>query len=231
MTAIARMTGRTTPLQLVIFDCDGVLVDSEGLANRVVADELTQLGWPMTPQEANDQFLGRSLADMLPIIQRNLGRAVPTDWPKRLTDRLVQAMAQEVEAIPGAVDALQGVTRLGLPWRVASNSSHAEMRVKFSRIGVAHLMTGRVHSFDDVRQGKPAPDLFLAAAAAAGVPPAACVVVEDSVPGSTAARAAGMDCLGYAAHDDGAALWAVGASPFHSMFDLPDLIALAPRAA
>ena len=86
-----------------------------------------------------------------------------------------------------------------------------------------------MHSHHDVARGKPAPDLFLAAAAAEGVAPSECLVIEDSVPGARAAAAAGMDCLGYAPNSDGAALRTVGAIPFHSMFDLPDLIAAARR--
>jgi beta-phosphoglucomutase-like phosphatase (HAD superfamily) len=122
---------------------------------------------------------------------------------------------------------LQGITALGLPWRVASNSSHEEMAVKFGRLNITEMVAGRLHSYHDVARAKPAPDLFLAAAAAEGVAPENCVVIEDSVPGATAASAAGMDCLGYAPHSDGAALRAVGAVPFASMFDLPGLIAAA----
>ncbi len=134
-------------------------------------------------------------------------------------------------AIPGGIEALRGVSALGLPWRVASNSSHAEMRAKFGRLGVTELVAGRVHSHHDVPRAKPAPDLFLAAAAAEGVGPAECLVVEDSVAGATAARAAGMDCLGLDRHGDGAALAAVGAAPFHDMTELPGLIALAQEHA
>jgi HAD superfamily hydrolase (TIGR01509 family) len=126
--------------------------------------------------------------------------------------------------VPGARTALDRISALGLPWRVASNSSHEEMTVKFAANGILHLTTGRTHSYRDVPRGKPAPDLFLAAAAAEGVAPSDCLVIEDSVPGVTGAIAAGMTCLGYSPQGDGLALTAAGAIPFHDMTILPDLI-------
>jgi HAD superfamily hydrolase (TIGR01509 family) len=225
MTPLALMTARRTPLRLVIFDCDGVLVDSEPVSNRVVAAALTELGWAMTPAQANDHFLGTSMGDMVLTIEARLGRRLPADWVAGVMADHIEALRLEAAPIPGAIEALHGISALGLPWRVASNSSHEEMAVKFGRLGIVHLVTGRLHSHRDVGRGKPAPDLFLATAAAEGVDPADCVVIEDSVPGATAAAAAGMDCLGYAPHSDGAALRALGAVPFASMFDLPGLIA------
>jgi HAD superfamily hydrolase (TIGR01509 family) len=143
--------------------------------------------------------------------------------------RLIEALALEAIPIAGALEALAALSALGVPWRIASNSSHEEMDAKFARIGIAAVVAGRMHSHRDVKQGKPAPDLFLAAAAAEGVAPAECVVIEDSQPGVRAAVAAGMDCLGYAPHSDGAALRALGAVPFRSMFDVPALVAAARR--
>jgi beta-phosphoglucomutase-like phosphatase (HAD superfamily) len=120
---------------------------------------------------------------------------------------------------------------MGVRWRVASNSSHAEMEAKFARLGLSALVAGRVHSHTDVARGKPAPDLFLAAAAAEGVDATECLVIEDSLPGVRAAVAAGMDCLAYAPHSDGALLRAAGAVPFRAMADLPRLIETAWRRA
>ncbi len=223
--ALDFMRRRSAPLLLVIYDCDGVLVDSEPVANRVVAEELTALGWAMTAAESDGHFLGLTFTDMQPIIERRLGRALTEGWKQSLVQNVIDAMAAGVEAIPGAVEALQATTELGLAWRVASNSSHEEMAVKFGRLGIRDLVAGRVHSHRDVARGKPAPDLFLAAAAAQGVAPEHCLVIEDSVPGATAAAAAGMPCLGYAAHHDGSRLRAMGAVPFGSMFELPGLLA------
>jgi len=224
------MRRRRAPLRLVIFDCDGVLVDSEPVANRVVAEELTALGWAITPHEADGHFLGLTFTDMQPIIERRLGRPLTPDWKQALVQKVMEAMAEGVGPIPGAVEALHATASLGLPWRIASNSSHEEMHVKFGRLGIRDLVVGRVHSHRDVARGKPAPDLFLAAAAAQGVSPEECVVIEDSVPGATAAAAAGMPCLGYAPHHDGSRLRAVGAMPFRSMFDLPAYLAAGKEA-
>lgn len=229
MTPERLLSRRVVPLRLVIFDCDGVIVDSEDVASRVVAQSLTGLGWPMTQRESQDLFLGMTLSDMVPVISQQLGRPVPDSWRTGLMAEFLLALGEEATPIPGAIEALDGISALGLPWRIASNSSHEEMRVKFAKIDITGRVEGRVHSHRDVARGKPAPDLFLATAAAQGVAPHECVVIEDSTTGARAAAAAGMDCLGYVPHGDGTALRAVGAVPFRSMFDVPALIALAPR--
>ncbi len=231
MTPRALMQRRRAPLRLVIFDCDGVLVDSEPVANRIIAEELTRYGWTMTTSEATRRFLGVSLADLRPIVAARLGGALAAEVAGTLPARIVAALAAEAAAIPGAVAALHAATRLGIAWRIASNSSHAEMAAKFRRLGLCELVRGRLHSFTDVAQGKPAPDLFLAAAAAEGVTAADCLVVEDSPPGVRGAVAAGMDCLGFAPEGDGAALSTAGAVPFHAMTELPGLLAAARRRA
>ena len=220
------------PLRLVIFDCDGVLVDSEGPSNRLVAQEITALGWPMTMAESCALFVGRRLSDIPAVVEAKIGRPVPAGWVDTLRDKLIAILATAVEAMPGAHDALRATAALGLPYRIASNSSHEEMAVKFQRVAMVELVEGRMHSARDVARGKPAPDVFLHAAAAAGVPPAACVVVEDSVPGAQAARAAGMACIGLAPHGDDPALRAAGAVLIRSFTELPALLraAMAPAA-
>jgi HAD superfamily hydrolase (TIGR01509 family) len=222
--AFQMLRARRVPLQLVIFDCDGVLVDSEPVTNRLVARELTRLGWPMTGEECQVRFLGLNISAMMPIIEAELGRPLPARWADDLEARLVVVLGEEVELMPGAAAALAETTRLGLPWRIASNSSHGELRAKFGRNGLGDLVAGRLHSHHDVPFGKPAPDLFLAAAAAEGVAPASCLVIEDSLPGVRAAMAAGMSCLGFCPGGDGAPLLAAGAAPFHSLYDLPMLL-------
>jgi len=226
--AAAFLRARQRPLELVIFDCDGVLIDSEALCNRVVAEILTEAGWPMTAKECTDRFIGMSFYAMQPEIEARLGRSLGDDWVDRVVDVVTAAMEREAEPVAGAREALDAVMAMGLNWRIASNSSHLEMAAKFGRVGWLELVAGRVHSSVDViargGAGKPAPDLFLAAAAAAAVAPARCLVIEDSVHGATAARAAGMDCLGFVPHGDAAALRAAGAMPFHSMHDLPGLL-------
>lgn len=215
------------PVHLVIFDCDGVLVDSEAIANRVSAAAVRRLGWPVTTEQAMAAFMGLRLSDMPAIIEAHTGRPVPAGWVEALRLEIMAALAAGAEAIPGAVATMRGVAALGLPYRIASNSSHEEMAVKFARTGLASLVAGRVHSARDVARGKPWPDLFLAAAAAEGVAPEACLVIEDSVPGVRAARAAGMACLGLDRHGDGSALRAEGADPVRTLTEVLPLIAAA----
>jgi beta-phosphoglucomutase-like phosphatase (HAD superfamily) len=212
------------PLRLVIFDCDGVLVDSEGPSSRVVAEEITALGWPMTTEESYALFIGLRLSDIPAVVEPHIGRPVPPGWVDSLRDRMITVLTSEVEAMPGAHDALRATTALGLPYRIASNSSHEEMAVKFQRVAMVELVEGRLHSARDVARGKPAPDVFLHAAAAARVPPGACLVVEDSVPGAQAARAAGMACIGLAPHGDDPALREAGAVLIRSFSELPALL-------
>jgi HAD superfamily hydrolase (TIGR01509 family) len=229
MTPLEMMQRRRAPLRLAIFDCDGVIVDSEPVSNRITAAACTELGWTMTAAEAETNFLGMTLTDMVPVIEARIGRDVPTDWQAEVMRRLVEALSFEATPIPGAIEALQAASALGLPWRIASNSSHEEMAVKFQRVAMVELVAGRMHSARDVARGKPAPDVFLHAAAAAGVPPAACLVVEDSVPGAQAARAAGMACIGLAPHGDDPALREAGAVLIRSFSELPVLLRDAMR--
>jgi HAD superfamily hydrolase (TIGR01509 family) len=203
------------PPDLIIFDCDGVLIDSEGVASAIVAQDLTELGWPMTAETSMEIFLGMSIIDMEPIIETRLGHKLPPHWRNSLADKLLVALGTQARLIPGAKEMLERVTAMGIPWRVASNSSDAEMAVKFARTGLSHLTEGRTHAAASViAQGgrpKPAPDIFLAAARAGKTSPANCIVLEDSALGVTGAVAAGMTCYGFAPHGDGAHLRAAGA--------------------
>jgi HAD superfamily hydrolase (TIGR01509 family) len=211
------------PLQLVIFDCDGVLVDSEPAARRLLADEAARLGWNLT-EAAASQFKGLRWTDLQPIFEENTRSNLGSGWPAFMQSRLIAHMAGNISAMPGAAEALHATTRLGIPFRVASNSSHAEMAAKFTAAGLTELVRGRLHSAKDVKAGKPAPDVFLAAAAAQGVEPQACLVIEDSRPGVTAARAAGMACLAYMPHGDEDGLLALGARPLHDLSALARLL-------
>jgi HAD superfamily hydrolase (TIGR01509 family) len=198
--------------ELIIFDCDGVLVDSEFVASRVVAANLSSLGWPLDAAAAMRMFVGMSILEMEPIIEGRLRRRLPEGWRQNLADELVAALLQEAELVPGAREMLERVNRLGIPWRVASNSSDEEMAVKFRRTGLEDLTAGLTFAAMRVGRPKPAPDVYLAAAADAGAAPARCLVLEDSKLGVEGAVAAGMVCYGYAAHDDGAHLLAAGAT-------------------
>ncbi len=184
-------------IRLVIFDCDGVLIDSEPLSRSLIAKEAQALGWAMTEADAH-RFTGLTWSALQPIFEAAIKRALPPGWPVMLQDRLIVRMQAGVPAMPGARRVLEDTAVLGLAYRIASNSSHREMAQKFGSTGLADLTAGRVHSARDVAHGKPAPDLFLAAAHAEGVAPADCIVVEDSAPGVAAAHAAGMRVVAFA---------------------------------
>jgi HAD superfamily hydrolase (TIGR01509 family) len=215
-------------LALVIFDCDGVLIDSESLCDRMVSDDLVRQGWSLTPADCHRLFLGLTFPDIQLAAETHLRRPLGPAWVNNLVHHVTEVMAAEADPIPGAREALEATTALGLPYRIASNSSRPEMAAKFARAGLSALVEGRVHSAYDLiargKRGKPDPDLFLEAAEAEDVSPDACVVIEDSLAGVRAAVAAGMACLGFSPDGDGAHLSAAGALPFASMFGLPDLL-------
>jgi len=165
---------------------------------------------------------------MVPEIEAQIGRTIGTAWVGEVVVQVSKVFAEEVEPIQGALDALNGVTALGLPWRIGSNSSFAEMHAKFGRVGWTDIVAGRIHSGAAIvargGRGKPAPDVFLEAAAAERMPPDRCVVIEDSVPGVQAAMAAGMACLGFAPDGPNPRLVDAGARLFHRMADLPTIL-------
>jgi len=216
------------PLRLVIFDCDGVLIDSEALCDRVVSRELTRIGWPLSPEECHRLFIGLTFADIQRAAEAQLKRSLGDQWVPTLVQQVTTVMAAEADAMPGAREALAATTALGLPYRVASNSSRAEMAAKFARAGLADMLKGRIHSAYDLiplgKRGKPDPALFLKAAAAEDVPPQSCLVIEDSLAGVRGAVAAGMTCLAYDPDGDGGTMRQAGGFPFTSLFALPDLI-------
>jgi HAD superfamily hydrolase (TIGR01509 family) len=196
--------------ELIIFDCDGVLIDSEGVASGVTAASLSALGWEMTAEEALHRFLGMSIVDIEPLVAAHIGRPVPAGWREALARELVVALERGARLIPGAREMLLRVDELRIPWRVASNSSDEEMRVKFAKTGLSDLVEGKCFAAAGNGKPKPAPDVFLAAAG--GVSPGRCLVVEDSSLGVTGAVAAGMVCYGFDRHGDGGALLAAGAA-------------------
>jgi HAD superfamily hydrolase (TIGR01509 family) len=203
----------------VIFDCDGVLVDSEPIANRVLAEALTGIGVPMTAEESTTAFMGRSWSVVVEVVEERLGRAVPSELRPRYLDLVFAAFERELQPVPGIAAALD---RIALPWCVASSSSHEKMRFTLGHTGLLERFEGRLFSATDVTQGKPAPDLFLHAAARMGWAPKECAVVEDSPAGVQAALAAGMTALGYAGRTDPALL--AGARIFTRMAELPALL-------
>ena len=213
----------------VLFDCDGVLADSEALVNGVVARDLTARGWPMTGAEAAEHFLGMALPAMVPVIESRVG-PLPPAWGRTLSLHIADHMLDSLEPVPGAPAAVRAVIAAGIPVAVASNAGRDELLAKLARLRLSELFAGRIFSFEDVARPKPAPDLYLAAARSCGAAPGDCVVVEDSLLGVRAGMAAGCRVLGLARETDAAVLEAAGAEPFASMAALPDLLGL-PAAA
>jgi HAD superfamily hydrolase (TIGR01509 family) len=216
----------------VLFDCDGVLADTEALHDRIMAEEVTALGWALSPEEGARRFRGLAWEAIAPQIEQRLGPgSVPADFLPGLVARVVRALEEETEPMPGARDAIAAIEAAGLPVAVASNSSRAELATKLRRLGLAETFRGRAFSVNDVERPKPAPDMYRAAAAACGADPHLCVVVEDSVAGARAGISAGCRVLGFARSTPAEALAAVGAATFADMRELPALLGLTAAAS
>lgn len=182
-------------VELVIFDCDGVLIDSERLSVKVDVELLRELGWPLTEAEVIERFVGRSDADTQAAIEAHLGRELPAGWNERVGSLYRDVFAESLAPVDGVVEALDRIT---IPSCVASSGTHEYLRYTLGLTGLYERFSGRIFSVEDVSRGKPAPDLFLHAAERSGAEPGGCVVVEDSRSGVVAARAAGMRVLAFA---------------------------------
>ncbi|WP_370413415.1 HAD family hydrolase [Streptomyces fradiae] len=185
---------------LVIFDNDGVLVDSEPISNHLLAAYLTELGHPTTYEESVRDFMGSAMHRVHEIVEERTGRSLPADFDSTFHQRVFDAFQRELEPVTGAPDVLKRLVAAGVPYCVASSGSHERIRVGHRKTGLdAWFREEIVFSAEDVGRGKPAPDLFLYAAERMGVPSGRCVVVEDSALGVQAAVAAGMDVFGFTA--------------------------------
>jgi len=237
-------------IDAVLFDCDGVLVDSEPITNGVLTAMLNELGLGFTLEQTMRTFMGKALREELSIIESLAGRPLPPDWYGGFARRRDEALAREVKAVPHVADALDALVATGLPHAVASGADRSKMRVTLGATGlldrfetagarivaaappgtVGHTVGivpgSRIFGADMVERAKPAPDVYLLAARALGVDAARCAVVEDTPTGTAAGVAAGSLVLGYCAHTDARALLAAGA---HAVFDdmrrLPALLA------
>ena len=209
----------------VIFDCDGVLVDTEPLAIEVDRQMLAELGWHLTRDEIIERFVGRSHEHFLDEVARHLGHPLPPGWDEECTRRLWDACTAALEPVDGIVEALAG---LSLPSCVASSGTQEKMAFTLGLTGLLDRFEGRLFSATQVTLGKPAPDLFLYAAEQMGWAPSSCVVVEDSAPGVDAALAAGMRVIAYAGGVTKAScLDRAGVTLITDMRDLPETIAAA----
>ncbi|HET7689546.1 MAG TPA: HAD family hydrolase [Nocardioidaceae bacterium] len=215
---------RHQSFDLVIFDCDGVLVDTESICVAVEARVLTDLGWPMTPPEVARRWMGRSSAEQLAEIAEQLGAESAGRFDELTTAETRKEFERSLTAVDGVRPLLDHLDRVGLRYCVASSSTHERMRLTLGVAGLMGRFAGSLFSAEEVPQGKPAPDLFLLAAQRMGVPPERCAVVEDSVYGVQAAQRAGMTVFAYAGGlSEARALAGTGARVIH---DLRDLFAL-----
>lgn len=210
---------------LVIFDNDGVLVDSEPISNTILAGYLTELGHPTSYEDSLRDYMGAAVHRIHDIVMERTGQTLPADFDDTLHARVFAAFERELVAVDGVTDVLEKLVADSVPYCVASSGSHERIRVGHRKTGLDRWFEdGTVFSAQDVGRGKPAPDLFLHAAERMGVAPERCVVVEDSRLGVAAARAAGMDVYGYTAMT--AAEKLAGAKGyFGEMAELPALLA------
>lgn len=196
----------------VVFDCDGVLVDSERITNRVWAGLLTEIGLPTTTEQSLATYMGNTMARCLEIVEERLGRAAPDDLLPRFHVAARDALARDVVAVEGIVALLDALDALGIPYAVASNGEHEKMRTTLGATGLWSRFEGRRFSASDVARPKPAPDLYLHAAHSMGLEPADTLAVEDSPLGVQAAHAAGLTVIGFAELVSPARLMAAGAT-------------------
>jgi HAD superfamily hydrolase (TIGR01509 family) len=205
----------------VIFDCDGVLVDSDRISLRIQAERISALGLEITYEECVRDFLGLGMASTLRILGERLGRAVPEEWVTDLEAAVREGFRRELTPVPGIAEAL---AQIEVPTCVASSGSQDKMRLTLGLTDLYERFSGRIFSAVEVRRGKPAPDLFLYAAERMSASPERCVVIEDGPFGVKAAKAAGMGALGFAAMTPREELAGADAA-FTTMADLPQLVA------
>jgi HAD superfamily hydrolase (TIGR01509 family) len=218
---------------LIIFDCDGVLVDSEVISCSVHAEVLTRNGYPITSEQVFDRFLGRSARQAVIEVEAELGRRLPDDFDAQLKGQIYSTFRESLAPTPHIHEALAAITQ---PVCVASSGSHERMRISLGCTSLYDRFAPNIFSSSEVRNGKPAPDLFLFAAERMAIAPGRCVVVEDSVSGIAGAIAAGMTVLGYCGGSHcrpgyADTLRRAGATAtFADMRELPKLIARAASA-
>lgn len=216
-----------SPPGLVIFDCDGVLVDSERLGNQRLAQVLTEGGFPISYEDCRRTFVGKPMAAVQAHVEAT-GVSLGADFVQRWNDGLPDVFGVGLDPIAHVREAVERIARAGIPYCVASSGQLGKMRLTLGLTGLLPLFEHALFSVSMVARGKPFPDLFLHAAQVMGHPPDRCVVIEDSVAGVTAARAAGMHALAYAGDPEAEheALAAAGGELFVDMRDLPRLIGL-----
>ncbi len=212
-----------TEIGLVIFDCDGVLVDSEPIANRLLAEALSKAGLPTSYDEARRRYVGLSMATCMKLFEEQLGGPLPESWLDDLQAETFARFSAELTSVEGVSELIRIVQERAISTCVASSGDLTKINLSLTTTGLLGLFGGHIFSASMVPRGKPHPDLFLLAAERMGVSPERSVVIEDSVPGVQAAVAAGMRVLAYAGdpHTDGDALARAGGTVFYAMRDAP----------
>lgn len=226
----------TTSFDAVLFDCDGVLVDSEPITNGVLRDMLEELGWPLSRAECMRLFVGKAVRDEVALIEARTGRRLTEDWLAAFRARRNVALERGLLAVRNVHASVEAVHALhGGRIACASGADRHKVELQLRKVGLMRWFDGRIFSGHELPRSKPAPDVYLAAAAAVGADPRRCAVVEDTVTGVTAGVAAGATVFGYSppelGHDAPAALRAAGAVlVFSDMAQLPELLATPPAA-
>ena len=219
-----------TRFDAVLFDCDGVLVDSEPITNGVLRDMLEELGWTLTPAECMRIFVGKAVKDERALIEAHTGQPLTEDWLVRFRERRNEGLIREVKPIRGALEAVALIhERFQGRIACASGADRFKVELQLAKCGLMPYFGGRIFSGHELPRSKPSPDVYLAAAAAVGVHPARCAVVEDTVTGVMAGIAAGATVFGYsppeAGHDAPLPLRHAGAvAVFADLNELPALL-------
>ena len=219
------------PFAAVLFDCDGVLVDSEPITNRVLAEMLGELGWHITTEESMNTFTGKAVKDEAALIEAKTGFAITPEWLQSFRTRRNEALDRDLVAIPHAPAAVREIHAM-LEGRIAcaSGADRHKVELQLEKVGLLDCFAGRIFSGHETPRSKPFPDVYLAAAAALGVDPKQCAIVEDTVTGAMAGVAAGATVFGYSTGESGHSgpgpLLSVGVTRvFSDMAELPALLA------
>ena len=218
------------PFSAVLFDCDGVLVDSEPITNRVLAEMLGELGWQITTEESMNTFTGKAVKDEAALIEQKTGFRITDDWLKTFRARRNEALERDLVAIPRAPEAIREIhARLDGRIACASGADRHKVELQLAKVGLLEYFEGRIFSGHEMPRSKPHPDVYLAAAKALEVEPGRCAIVEDTVTGAMAGVAAGAKVFGYSTGESGHSgpgpLLSVGAvRVFSDMSELPALL-------
>ncbi len=217
--------------ELVIFDCDGILVDTETIANEVLSDFMKEIGLNFSPLECHRRFTGTAMDTIREEACRLSGKKLPEDWADKVRQADLVAFEAGIEPIPGILDVVAQLKAEGIPFCVGSSGRYEKMRMTLGSSGLWETFKDVLYSAQDCKMGKPAPDIFLYAAKGMGFKPEQCVVIEDSIAGIKAAKAAGMCVFNYTGdvNADVEQARSLGAITFGHMSELPGLFGLAAQ--